>query len=76
MELLTRSLEGHLQLCKERVLSQEARNREFFTKATGVIAFSAGLVTLSRKGLDWELWSNWMMVACFAIGASLTSGVE
>ena len=70
-ELSTQSLEAHLQLCKERVLSQEARNREFSTKATGVIAFSVGLVTLSRNVLDWGLWPTWIMVVCFAIVAFL-----
>lgn len=70
-ELSTQSLEAHLKLCKERVLSQEARNREFSTKATGVIAFSVGLVTLSRNVLDWGRWPTWVIAACFAIVAFL-----
>ena len=44
-------------------LSQEARNREFSTKATGEIAISVGLVKLSRNALHWGLWSIEVMAA-------------
>ena len=64
-------MEAHLELCKERVLSQEARNREFTTKATGIIAFAAGLFTLSRGVIDWNLLPTWVMVGCLAVVALL-----
>ena len=67
----TRCLEAHLQLCEERVLSQEARNRELSSKPAGLNAVSMGLFTLSGNVLNRANWPTWIMAACFAVVAVL-----
>ena len=48
------SVKIYLELCRERIASQDNTNREFTTKATGVIAFGATIFVVGSNWLDYS----------------------
>ncbi len=67
MDDSNKKLHAHLELGKDCLLDQQAANKEFTTKATGVIAFSTGLLVLARDVLSWGNVSTWTTMACFTV---------
>ena len=72
MDNSIQNLRSRIDLGKGFLLQQEAINKEFTTKASGVLAFSSGLLALTHDVLNWESVLTWTTIACYSVVLVLT----